>query len=48
MDLPLMVTSRENSESMYTAFTVSVDSRNNTTTGISAADRAVTIRDLAK
>jgi 3,4-dihydroxy 2-butanone 4-phosphate synthase/GTP cyclohydrolase II len=42
--LPLMVT--ENSESMRTAFTVSVDARRGTTTGISAADRAATVRAL--
>jgi 3,4-dihydroxy 2-butanone 4-phosphate synthase / GTP cyclohydrolase II len=42
--LPLMVT--ENSESMRTAFTVSVDARRGTTTGISAADRATTVRAL--
>jgi len=38
---------RENSESMKTAFTVTVDARDNTTTGSSAHDRAVTIRKLA-
>ena len=42
--LPLMVT--ENSETMRTAFTVSVDARTGTTTGISAADRATTVRAL--
>ena len=36
--LPLMVA--DNTESQRTAFTVSVDARNGTTTGISAADRA--------
>ncbi|GBF88953.1 bifunctional riboflavin biosynthesis protein, chloroplastic [Raphidocelis subcapitata] len=45
--LPLMVDSRENDESMYTAFTVTVDLRHGTTTGISAADRAATIRALS-
>jgi 3,4-dihydroxy 2-butanone 4-phosphate synthase/GTP cyclohydrolase II len=44
LHLPLMAP--ENSESMGTAFTVSVDSRHGTTTGISAADRATTIRAL--
>lgn len=39
--LPLMVT--ENTDVRHTAFTVSIDSRKNTTTGISAADRAATI-----
>ncbi len=43
--LPLMVP--ENTESHQTAFTVSVDYRHGTSTGISAADRALTIRALA-
>ncbi|MGH8972319.1 MAG: bifunctional 3,4-dihydroxy-2-butanone-4-phosphate synthase/GTP cyclohydrolase II [Acidimicrobiia bacterium] len=42
--IPLMVA--DNTESQRTAFTVSVDAKNNTTTGISAADRAATIRAL--
>lgn len=41
LELPLMVTS--NTESQRTAFTVSVDYRHGTTSGISAADRARTI-----
>ncbi len=45
LNLELMV--RENSESMRTAFTVTVDARDGTTTGSSAADRALTIRRLA-
>lgn len=45
LHLPLMVA--ENSESHRTAFTVSVDWRHGTTTGISAADRSATIRALA-
>lgn len=45
LHLPLMVP--ENSESMKTAFTVSVDYKYGTTTGISAADRALTLRQLA-
>jgi 3,4-dihydroxy 2-butanone 4-phosphate synthase len=45
--LPLMVDSRANNESMYTAFTVTVDLEEGTTTGISAADRAATLRALA-
>ena len=44
LDLPLMV--RRNTESHQTAFTVSVDATQGTTTGISAADRARTIRAL--
>lgn len=45
LELPLMVA--ENQESHKTAFTVSVDLRHGTTTGISAADRCATIRALA-
>src|SRR5580700_1064089 len=44
LDLPLMVTA--NTEAQRTAFTVSVDSRHGTTTGISATDRAATIAAL--
>ncbi|MGH8987599.1 MAG: bifunctional 3,4-dihydroxy-2-butanone-4-phosphate synthase/GTP cyclohydrolase II [Acidimicrobiales bacterium] len=44
LDLPLMV--HDNTESQRTAFTVSVDARHSTTTGISAADRAATIAAL--
>ena len=44
LELPLMVS--ENPESQRTAFTVSVDARGTTTTGISAADRAATIKAL--
>ena len=43
--LPQMVP--ENTESHRTAFTISVDYRHGTTTGISAHDRAKTIRALA-
>ena len=45
LDLPQMT--RRNHEGMKTAFTVSVDSAKGITTGISAADRALTIRLLA-
>jgi 3,4-dihydroxy 2-butanone 4-phosphate synthase/GTP cyclohydrolase II len=44
LDLPLMVA--QNTESQRTAFTVTVDYRHGTTTGISAVDRAATIRSL--
>jgi 3,4-dihydroxy 2-butanone 4-phosphate synthase / GTP cyclohydrolase II len=44
LDLPLMVI--DNTESMRTAFTVSVDYRHGTSTGISAYDRAATIQAL--
>lgn len=47
LQLPLMVRSAENEESMYTAFTITVDLRKGTTTGISAADRAATLRAMA-
>lgn len=45
LQLPLMVA--ENTESHQTAFTISVDLRHGTTTGISAADRSATLRALA-
>src|SRR5580698_4469968 len=44
LDLPLMVNA--NTEAQSTAFTVSVDARHGTTTGISASDRAKTIAAL--
>jgi 3,4-dihydroxy 2-butanone 4-phosphate synthase/GTP cyclohydrolase II len=46
LDLPLMVAN--NTETMRTAFTVSVDFRHDTTTGISAHDRAATVRALVE
>ena len=45
LELPLMVP--ENSESQRTAFTVSIDYRHGTTTGISAGDRSAAVRALA-
>ncbi len=45
LQLPLMVA--QNTEAMGTAFTVSTDFREGTSTGISAADRALTIQALA-
>ncbi|MBS1842814.1 MAG: bifunctional 3,4-dihydroxy-2-butanone-4-phosphate synthase/GTP cyclohydrolase II [Actinobacteria bacterium] len=45
LDLPPMVDRGD--EPLGTAFTISVDAREGTTTGISAADRAATIRALA-
>lgn len=45
LGLPQMVT--RNTESHGTAFTVSVDYKHGTTTGISASDRAITLRALA-
>ncbi|MEM7341759.1 MAG: bifunctional 3,4-dihydroxy-2-butanone-4-phosphate synthase/GTP cyclohydrolase II [Actinomycetota bacterium] len=44
LDLPLMVSM--NTEAMRTAFTVTVDYRHGTSTGISAADRALTLRAM--
>lgn len=46
LELPLMV--EKNTESHQTAFLVSVDYRRGTSTGISAGDRAATIRALAR
>ncbi len=45
LQIPLMTS--QNNEHMRTAFTVTVDARHGVTTGISAADRARTIRTLA-
>ena len=45
LDLPQMVPN--NDEAYRTAFTVSVDYRQGTTTGVSASDRSITIRALA-
>jgi 3,4-dihydroxy 2-butanone 4-phosphate synthase/GTP cyclohydrolase II len=45
LNLPLMTP--QNGERMRTAFTVTVDARDGVTTGISATDRAFTIRRLA-
>ncbi len=44
LELPLMV--ERNTDSMKTAYTITVDYRHGTSTGISAADRACTIRAL--
>ena len=44
LDLPLMV--ERNTESQRTAFTVTVDRRSGTTTGISAVDRSLTAQAL--
>jgi 3,4-dihydroxy 2-butanone 4-phosphate synthase/GTP cyclohydrolase II len=45
LNLPIMV--RENEDSRRTAFTVSIDAREGLTTGISATERANTVRKLA-
>ena len=47
LQLPLMVPSRENEEALATAFTITVDAREGTTTGVSASDRCATIQTLA-
>ena len=46
LDLPLMV--ERNTEAQRTAFTVTIDYREGTTTGISARDRSLTARSLAR
>ncbi|MCX6346051.1 MAG: bifunctional 3,4-dihydroxy-2-butanone-4-phosphate synthase/GTP cyclohydrolase II [Armatimonadetes bacterium] len=46
LGLPMMV--EHNTAKMQTAFTVSVDAVHGTTTGISAADRAITIKTFAE
>src|SRR5215469_2800448 len=46
LQLPLMVSGSENTEGQRTAFTVSVDAKVGTSTGISAADRSTTVRAL--
>ncbi|HPI78721.1 MAG TPA: 3,4-dihydroxy-2-butanone-4-phosphate synthase, partial [bacterium] len=45
-DLELRLMVADNTEKHSTAFTVSVDAAKGTTTGISAADRAVTVKAL--
>ncbi|CAI9287039.1 unnamed protein product [Lactuca saligna] len=47
LELPLMVTHKDNEEKLSTAFTVSVDAKHGTTTGVSARDRAATIKALS-
>lgn len=47
LNLPLQVSERENKSGFGTAFTVSIEARIGVTTGISAADRATTIRTAA-
>ncbi|HVP29956.1 MAG TPA: bifunctional 3,4-dihydroxy-2-butanone-4-phosphate synthase/GTP cyclohydrolase II [Myxococcota bacterium] len=44
LDLGMMVPDHDNNSPFGTAFTVSIEARQGVTTGISAADRAVTIR----
>ncbi|XP_073121653.1 bifunctional riboflavin biosynthesis protein RIBA 1, chloroplastic [Henckelia pumila] len=47
LQLPLMVMDKENEEKLTTAFTVSVDAKHGTATGVSARDRATTIKALS-
>ncbi|KAL2476878.1 Bifunctional riboflavin biosynthesis protein RIBA 1 [Forsythia ovata] len=47
LQLPQMVSHKENEEKLRTAFTISVDAKHGTTTGVSARDRATTILALA-
>ena len=47
LELPLMIPAAANSERMRTAYAVSVDAAHGVSTGISAADRAHTIKLLA-
>jgi len=47
LHIPMMTVPDANTSRFGTAFTVSVDARHGTTTGISAYDRAVTVRTLA-
>ncbi len=44
--IPMMVQSQDNTSKFGSPFTVSVEARHNVTTGISAQDRAVTIKTL--
>jgi len=45
-ELTIKLMTAQNTESMSTAFTISVDAKANTTTGISAFDRATTVKTL--
>jgi len=45
--IPMMAPPNANAPRFDTAFTVSVDARHGTTTGISASDRSITVRALA-
>ncbi|CAM8941553.1 unnamed protein product [Rhodiola kirilowii] len=47
LQLPQMINQKDNEEKLTTAFTVSVDAKHGTTTGVSARDRATTILALA-
>lgn len=47
LQLPQMVASKDNEEKLCTAFTITVDAKHGTTTGVSARDRATTVKALA-
>ncbi|MBU0615556.1 MAG: 3,4-dihydroxy-2-butanone-4-phosphate synthase, partial [Nanoarchaeota archaeon] len=46
LNIPIMVDVQKNTENTKCAFTVSVDAKKETTTGISAFDRAATVKTL--
>jgi 3,4-dihydroxy 2-butanone 4-phosphate synthase / GTP cyclohydrolase II len=48
LQLPLMVPQQDNTSLRGTPFTLSIDAKNNITTGVSAHDRAYTVRLLAE
>ncbi len=48
LELPLMVSGKDNSEKMGCKFTITVDAKHVSSFGISAQDRALTIRVIAK
>ncbi|XP_038877314.1 bifunctional riboflavin biosynthesis protein RIBA 1, chloroplastic-like [Benincasa hispida] len=47
LQIPLMVDQKDNQEMLSTAFTITVDGREGTTTGVSAEDRVATVVALA-
>ncbi|XP_023551569.1 bifunctional riboflavin biosynthesis protein RIBA 1, chloroplastic-like [Cucurbita pepo subsp. pepo] len=47
LKIPLMVDDKHNEEMLSTAFTITVDGKNDTTTGVSASDRTATVMALA-
>ncbi|XP_022141103.1 bifunctional riboflavin biosynthesis protein RIBA 1, chloroplastic-like [Momordica charantia] len=47
LQIPLMVDQKDNQDNFSTAFTVTVDGREGTSTGVSAEDRATTVLALA-
>lgn len=48
LNLPLMVSPKNNTEKLKCKFTITVDAKNVSSFGISASDRALTIRTIAK